>query len=242
MDKRLIVMHNLSRHYGKQYWWQQHSLEDWLMMILIQRTSSKNVAQAVHNLQPYMQVDRLMALSQSELETLVRPAGFYRQKAQRIHDLLTWFVAQGGSFEKIAEKPAAELRETLLALNGIGNETADVMLMYTFGKKTFVADTYAMRLFNRLGFGPYTNYAKMQADFAPALDQITLYEAREWHALIDEHGKTQVRHAYDDRFLLQPDLTEAAWPPEAVQVEPPHDDPGSGKWRHAADPSAMNEK
>ncbi|RNE11366.1 hypothetical protein FAM22278_00061 [Lacticaseibacillus paracasei] len=66
MDKRLIVMHNLSRHYGKQYWWQQNSLEDWLMMILIQRTSSKNVAQAVHNLQPYMQVDRLMALSQSE--------------------------------------------------------------------------------------------------------------------------------------------------------------------------------
>ena len=114
--------------------------------------------------------------------------------------------------------------------------------MYTFGKKTFVADTYAMRLFNRLGFGPYTNYAKMQADFAPALDQITLDEAREWHTLIDEHGKTQVRHAYDDRFLLQPDLTEAAWPPEAVQVEPPHDDPGSGKWRHAADPSAMNEK
>lgn len=52
MDKRLIVMHNLSRHYGKQYWWQQNSLEDWLMMILIQRTSSKNVAQAVHNLQP----------------------------------------------------------------------------------------------------------------------------------------------------------------------------------------------
>ena len=45
MDKRLIVMHNLSQHYGKQYWWQQNSLEDWLMMILIQRTSSKNVAQ-----------------------------------------------------------------------------------------------------------------------------------------------------------------------------------------------------
>ena len=88
MDKRLIVMHNLSQHYGKQYWWRQNSLEDWLMMILIQRTSSKNVAQAVHNLRPYMQVDRLLALSQPELETLVRPAGFYRQKAQRIHDLL----------------------------------------------------------------------------------------------------------------------------------------------------------
>lgn len=81
MDKRLIVMHNLSQHYGKQYWWQQNSLEDWLMMILIQRTSSKNVARAVHNLRPYMQVDRLLALSQPELETLVRPAGFYRQKA-----------------------------------------------------------------------------------------------------------------------------------------------------------------
>ena len=155
-------MHNLSQHYGKQYWWQQNSLEDWLMMILIQRTSSKNVAQAVHNLRPYMQVDRLLALTQPELEALVRPAGFYRQKAQRIHDLLVWFVAQGGSFDKIAQKPTAELRKTLLALNGIGNETADVMLMYTFGKKTFVADTYAMRLFNRLGFGPYKNYARSE--------------------------------------------------------------------------------
>ena len=228
MDERLIVMRNLSRHYGKQYWWQQDSLEDWLMMILIQRTSSKNVAQAVHNLQPYMQVDRLLALSQVELEALVRPAGFYRQKAQRIHDLLRWFVAQGGSFAEIAKKPTAQLRQTLLALNGIGNETADVMLMYTFGKKTFVADTYAMRLFNRLGFGPYTDYAKMQTDFIPLLDEISLDDAREWHALIDEHGKTQVRHAYDDRFLLKQNLTEADWPPEAVQVEPPHD-PGSSK-------------
>ena len=237
MDKRLIVMHNLSQHYGKQYWWQQNSLEDWLIMILIQRTSSKNVAQAVHNLRPYMQVDRLLALSQPELETLVRPAGFYRQKAQRIHDLLVWFVAQGGSFDKIAQKPTAELRKTLLALNGIGNETADVMLMYTFGKKTFVADTYAMRLFNRLGFGPYKNYAKMQADFTPLLAGISLDDAREWHALIDEHGKTQVRHAYDDHFLLQPNLPEAAWPPEAKQIEPPHDDPGSGKWRRMSEQS-----
>lgn len=237
MDKRLIVMHNLSQHYGKQYWWQQNSLEDWLMMILIQRTSSKNVAQAVHNLRPYMSVKQLLALSQAELEELVRPAGFYRQKAQRIHDLLVWFVAQGGSFTEIAKKPTDQLRKTLLALNGIGNETADVMLMYTFGKKTFVADTYAMRLFNRLGFGPYTNYAKMQADFAPLLAGISLDDAREWHALIDEHGKTQVRHAYDDHFLLQPNLTEDQWPPEATQVERPHDDPGSGKWRHAEESS-----
>ncbi|OAU80793.1 endonuclease III, partial [Lacticaseibacillus rhamnosus] len=98
-------------------------------------------------------------------------------------------------------------------------------------------DTYAMRLFNRLGFGPYKNYAKMQADFTPLLTGISLDDAREWHALIDEHGKTQVRHAYDDHFLLQPNLPEAAWPPEAKQIEPPHDDPGSGKWRRMSEQS-----
>lgn len=209
MDQRLIVLQNLTAHYGKQHWWQADSLEDWLMMILIQRTNSRNVEQAVNNLQPYMQVDTLLNLSQDELEDLVRPAGFYRQKALRIRLLLEWFQEQGGSFEAISKRPVAELRKTLLALNGIGPETADVMLMYTFNHKTFVADQYAMRLFNRLGLGEYKQYEVMRADFMPLIADATLDQAREWHALIDEHGKTQVRHPYDDSFLLQPN---AQWP------------------------------
>jgi len=219
MDSRLVVLNNLQAHYGQQHWWQANSLEDWLMMILIQRTNSRNVAKAVANLQPYLSVDKLLSLSLEELEELVRPAGFYRQKAQRIRDLLLWFQAQGGSFEEISRRPVEELRQTLLALNGIGPETADVMLMYTFNHKTFVADEYALRLFNRLKLGPYKGYEPMRQDFQDVLATATLDQAREWHALIDEHGKTQVRHAYDDSFLLIPNVSADVWPPEAVQKD-----------------------
>lgn len=219
MDSRLVVLDNLQAHYGRQHWWQADSLEDWLMMILIQRTTSKNVEKAVANLKPYLDINQLLSMPLSDLEDLVRPAGFYRQKAQRIHDLVVWFQAQGGSFQEISARPVDELRQTLLALNGIGPETADVMLMYTFNHKTFVADEYALRLFNRLGFGPYKSYEPMRQDFQDILATATLDQAREWHALIDEHGKTQVRHAYDDSFLLQPNVSADTWPPEAVQKD-----------------------
>ncbi|ERL65825.1 endonuclease III domain-containing protein [Schleiferilactobacillus shenzhenensis] len=228
---------NLAAHYGPQHWWQENQLADWLMMILVQRTNARNVALAMNNLQDVLSVDALLALPEADLAARIRPVGFYRQKAARIRSLLTWFQHAGGDFTVIGAQPAEQLRTELLAQPGIGPETADVMLLYTFGKKTFVADEYARRLSRRLGLGDYATYAPMHAALQPFAETLTLTQARELHALIDEHGKTQGRQPYDDRFLLVPHAPASAWPAQAVQTDGPHGYPQLGGQVPAAKPT-----
>ncbi|MCI1892451.1 MAG: endonuclease III [Schleiferilactobacillus harbinensis] len=219
------VFINLAHHYGRQNWWQNNRLEDWLMMILVQRTNARNVALAVQNLQDVMSLDQLLALTPAELEDRVHPARFYKQKAIRIRNALEWLANAGGDFSVISQHPAAELRSQLLTLPGIGPETADVMLLYTFDKPTFVADEYARRLSARLGLGDYKTYTAMYTTMAPFAATLSLDDARELHALIDEHGKTQTRHPYDDKFLLQDTVSVDQWPAQAVLQDGPRGEP-----------------
>lgn len=92
----------------------------------------------------------------------------------------------------------AELRKRIRAVNGIGNETADVWLVYIFGRAQFIADSYSRRLMNFLGGPEKLTYEKVQkvvmnnSDFTPD-------EAHEFHALIDEFGKLYLRNR--DQFL-----------------------------------------
>lgn len=223
-----IVFDNLAAHYGPQHWWQEDQLGDWLMMVLVQQTNARNVALAMNKLQDVLSVDQLLALTPEELAERIRPARFYLQKTAHLRGLLTWFKEAGGDFAAISARPADQLRNQLLALPGIGPETADVMLMYTFGKKTFVGDEYARRLSQRIGLGVYKTYAAMHDALQPFAETLTLNEARELHALIDEHGKTQIGHPYDDSFLTTPAVPADQWPVQAVQKDGPHGYPQLG--------------
>lgn len=195
------VLEQLRLHYGEQRWWcSENRLADWLAMILIQRTTQGNAEKALAGLADVLTLEALLALDEAALQARIRPAGFFRQKSVYIRALLNWFAAQGGDLAAFAGTPTDVLRRELLSLPGIGNETADAMLLYMFGRKVFIADSYALRLFQRLGLSDARDYQHLRAQCMPLMEGITLHTAQEWHAVIDEHGKA---------FRKQPQMDES---------------------------------
>lgn len=191
---KIHVLNQLVAHYGVQSWWEDDNrIKDWVSMILIQQTTSENMGVALLNLEPYLTVADLLAMDIKKLEQLIRPAGFFRQKSQYIKELINWFVDHGAKLEKFSNWSTKDLRSELLSIKGVGPETADVMLLYIFERNVFIADTYAIRLFNRLGFGEYKTYAHLRKDFNYLTESIPHELCKEWHACIDEHGKAYRR-------------------------------------------------
>lgn len=188
--EKIIVLNKLVAHYGVQNWWEdENRIKDWVSMILIQQTTELNANRAVRNLKPYLSVKELLNLDIEKLQELIRPAGFYRQKSIYIKELMQWFDSHGQNFDKFERYSTKELRKELLTIKGVGPETADAMLLYIFGRNVFIADTYAIRLFNRLGFGEYQTYAHMRKEFNPITKGVPHELCKEWHAVIDVHGK-----------------------------------------------------
>jgi endonuclease-3 related protein len=126
----------------------------------------------------------------AELAELIRPAGYYKLKTKRLQNLLRLIVEQyGGSLEAMFDTGLASLREELLAINGIGPETADAILLYAGGLPTFVVDTYAHRILARHGWLDYdASYDDIKDYFESTLpNDAALYN--EYHALLVRVGK-----------------------------------------------------
>ena len=204
--EKIEVLNKLVDYYGYQNWWEDDNrVSDWVYMILIQQTTEKNAETAVKNLESYMTMEQLVSLDIEKLQQFIRPSGFYRQKSYAIKALMQWFQTRGGDLNIFKEYETQRLRKELLALRGIGPETADAMLLYIFERNVFICDQYAMRLFTRLGCGPYKKYQTMQKDFCHLVDNIPLKLCKEWHAVIDVHGKhVNANIALDERYLLTP--------------------------------------
>lgn len=179
----------LNKQLGRQNWWPAKSIEEMLIgMVLIQNTNWKNVDKSLYNLREAtdFDLDKLLALSLEDLRSLIQPSGFYKNKSIYVRSLLIAYRDEFDNWEKLSTQ---SLRKQLLNLKGIGNETADVLLLYYFHRTTFVADNYSMRLFQNLhAFNDKPTYMQLknsvQADF-----DFTPDEASEFHALIDEFGK-----------------------------------------------------
>jgi endonuclease-3 related protein len=200
------VLNRLVAHYGIQNWWEDDNrIKDWVAMILIQQTTAENSKMALKNLEGYLSVGKLLDIEIEKLQKLIRPAGFYRQKSQYIKELMTWFSSHGADINKFKVYSTKDLRKELLTIKGVGPETADAMLLYIFERNVFIADTYAMRLFNRLGFGEYKTYAQMQKDFNHLVEGIPHNLCKEWHACIDVHGKAYGRsgNTLDESWLFE---------------------------------------
>ncbi len=170
---------------GHKLWWPADTpFEVVVGAILTQQTKWENVEKAIRNLKENGLLEAL-PLSESgvaELEEMVRCTGFYRQKAKRLKDISTFFHENPG----ILEEPADKLREVLLSLKGIGDETADSIILYAAGKPRFVIDAYTKRICSCLGMEG--DYEELQSLFENSLPQdVPLY--KEFHALIVEYGK-----------------------------------------------------
>ncbi|WP_461828995.1 helix-hairpin-helix domain-containing protein [Aquifex sp.] len=182
----------LLERYGEQNWWpvdeKYHKKQGTnpreeivIGAILTQNTNWRNVEKALNNLkrERLLSFEGIRKVSLKELEKLIKPVGFYRQKARYLKN----FVDTYPSFKEL-EKTT---REELLKIKGIGKETADAILLYALDRLSFVVDAYTKRLLFRLK-GIQGNYEEIKSLFEEKLPRdLKMY--KEFHALIDEHCK-----------------------------------------------------
>lgn len=183
----------LYRHFGPQHWWPaQTRFEVILGALLTQNTSWANVEKALDNLRHkgLLSPGKLSRPSAARLERLLRPSGYFRQKARAVRHFLGHLQRRyDGSLRRLLARPAVELRDELLGLNGIGEETADSVLLYAAGRPVFVIDTYTRRVLSRHGLARETaHYGELQNVFHRTLPRNTeLFN--EYHALLVAVGK-----------------------------------------------------
>lgn len=145
----------LAAHYGPTHWWPGDSpFEIAIGAILTQNTAWTNVEKAILRLKQerLLHPARMCAAEEGRLEDAIRSSGYYRQKAERLRIFCRHLLDRyGGRMARMAARPVAALREELLALKGIGPETADDILLYACEKPIFVVDAYTRRIFHRCG-------------------------------------------------------------------------------------------
>ncbi len=243
--KLIEVYKILLKEFGPQGWWPVYnkstsgaskfskSIGAWEMCvgaILTQNTAWKNVAKALDNLikANSLDVNKIADMPLSKLQKLIKPSGFYKQKAKRLQSFAKFVLsfgckpsqhvvsssrcsmipALGKPIKKVASGSVDKFcknitREELLKQNGIGQETADSILLYACNKPYFVIEAYTRRIFTRLGLTPKgltgnhkNDYALWRAFFERNLPQsIRIY--KEYHALIVELAKRYCRKDSD---------------------------------------------
>jgi len=138
---------------GHQHWWPGETpFEVCVGAILTQNTAWTNVESAIANLKSarVLEPEKMFALPEAKLAELIRPAGYFNVKARRLRSFLLVLVEEfDGDLKKLLAGNTAAVRERLLAIHGVGPETADSMLLYAGGHHSFVIDAYTKRIFSR---------------------------------------------------------------------------------------------
>ena len=183
--------------FGPQHWWPGETpFEVMVGAVLTQNTNWRNVERAIANLRDadLLEPRALDAVPVAELEELIRPAGYFRVKAQRLRSLLRFIIDRyDGSLDAMFATSLPDLRRQLLEVHGIGPETADSILLYAGGLATFVVDAYTHRVFARHGWIDFeADYHRIQDYAQGELPQdAALYN--EYHALLVRLGKDYCR-------------------------------------------------
>ena len=187
------IYRRLYSHFGPQNWWPAESpFEVMVGAILTQNTSWSNVEKAIGNLkkQKVLTAQKLYSLTHGKLASLIRPAGYYNIKSKRLKEFLKFFISNyKADTRKMSRRALSVLRRQLLAVKGVGPETADSILLYALNKPVFVIDSYTKRIFSRhklLKEG--STYDEAQRIFMASLKKdVKLFN--EYHALIVETAK-----------------------------------------------------
>lgn len=179
--------------YGPQGWWpSDDSFEVCLGAILTQNTSWKNVEKALANLKraEVCSINHILALTDSDLGRLIYPSRYFNSKSKTLKEFARCVLEKfKGELDQFLELPVEDLRHELLGIWGIGNETADDIILYAAKKPTFVIDAYTRRVGLRLGLSmagaAYGSYRKFFVEYLPNDSSVL----NELHALVVRLGK-----------------------------------------------------
>lgn len=160
--------------WGAQHWWPAETpFEVIVGAFLTQNTAWTNVELALANLRAaqILSVGGIREVPLAKLERLLRPSGYFRQKAKRLKTFVAFLDKEyGGSLERLFSRPTDQLREELISLNGVGPETADSILLYAGNHPVFVVDAYTRRILDRHEILPQeTNYEDIRELFQHSL-------------------------------------------------------------------------
>jgi endonuclease-3 related protein len=192
----------LAEAYGPQHWWPGETpLEITLGAYLTQNTAWRAVERSLGNLRErglignasehgVLDAAALLAMPEEELRTLLRPSGYMVRKTAAIRAFLGFLFAEaGGSFERLGAIRTEVLRRKLLALPGVGPETADAILLYALGHEAMVVDEYLRRVTVRHGL-------------AAERSTYEIFQRLAWSAFTSERGSQRVRHANEFHALI----------------------------------------
>lgn len=191
------IFNRLLTHFGPLHWWPADSpFEVVVGAILTQNTAWRNVEGAIAALKNELPltVANLLWLDRQRLEELIRPSGFFRQKAERLQLFAAFLMNRyAGDLSAMLSGPLQQVRDELLRCKGVGPETADSILLYAGDRPSFVVDAYTRRLFGRLGLlQGKESYAQIRQMFMTHLPHNSdLFN--EYHALIVEQCKQYCR-------------------------------------------------
>jgi endonuclease III related protein len=143
----------LNGYFGDLHWWPADSpFEVMVGAVLTQNTAWRNVEKAISALKEnnLLAPAELLRIDEAILAGIIRPAGYYRIKANRLKSLVRFFVSEySGNIDRMSNEDLPGLREKLLTVRGVGPETADSILLYACRKPVFVSDTYTKRILLR---------------------------------------------------------------------------------------------
>jgi endonuclease-3 related protein len=198
LDSKLQKTYDCLREaFGHRDWWPGDGpFEVMVGAILTQNTNWNNVETAIEQLKEkeVLSPRAILDLELKELQSLIRPAGYYRQKSARLVRLSRWLLEScEGAPELLQEWPEDELRRELVSIKGIGPETADSIMLYALEQPVFVVDTYTMRYAVRHNLiDANANYYELQRLFIDHLPRdLELY--KDFHAQLVELGKRYCR-------------------------------------------------
>jgi endonuclease-3 related protein len=192
----------LVESYGPQQWWPaKTALEVIVGAYLTQNTAWTSVVKSLQNLEAHhlLCIDGLRQVSEEELRIHIRPSGYMTRKAAAIKAFIAFLDTQyEGSLENLAGETAEIARPRLLALPGVGPETADAILLYALGQPAMVVDEYLRRVVTRHDLLPTSaRYADIQQLALEALQDDDPASRQqhygEFHAVIVQVGKRHCR-------------------------------------------------
>jgi endonuclease-3 related protein len=198
IKRRLLEVYNrLFADFGPQHWWPGGGpFEVMVGAVLTQSVAWRNVDRAIENLKQAgaLSPEGLRRLPLEEVASLIRPCIYYNVKARKLKALVEWFQRDcGDDLQRLREMESPDLRGRLLSVWGIGEETADSIVLYAAEKPVFVIDAYTRRIIDRLGLSPagdkYRDYQSLFADDLPP--EVRLFN--EYHALLVCLGKNICR-------------------------------------------------